>query len=187
MTRRMNRIAGAALLLAFGLALGSCEDFDMDKLDVFHLNEKKKLPGERKDIFPGGVPGVTEGVPPELVKGHQPPPETATALPAEDEAAKKAAAVEPEQEAKPKPKKAASKPKAHVAKRAPARVTVKPAAQPAAPQAPAQQTEASGTQSPWPAQNPQSQGTGTNAPWPSTTAPQPSPWPSAPASGTPSQ
>src|SRR6478735_4498559 len=95
----------AALALAIP-ALAGCTNFDPDNLDVFHLNEKKKLPGERKDLFPGGVPGVTQGIPPEYLKGNQPPPETAQALqaptPEQNKAAedagaeKKAAATEPE-------------------------------------------------------------------------------------------
>ena len=35
------------------------------------FNNKKPLPGERKELFPGGVPGVSKGVPPDLVKGNQ--------------------------------------------------------------------------------------------------------------------
>src|ERR1051326_7324671 len=42
---------------------------------------KKKLSGERKPVFPEGVPGVPQGVPPELVKGYQPAPETAVTEP----------------------------------------------------------------------------------------------------------
>src|SRR5215468_12400920 len=100
-----------ALLIA-GLAvptLTACSGFDLDKLDVFGLNEKKKLPGERKDVFPGGVPGVTQGIPPEYMKGNQPPPETAQA-PAQAKAAaaaageeEKDATTEPEEKPKPKP------------------------------------------------------------------------------------
>ena len=55
----------AALALAIPVLAG-CTNFDPDKLDVFGLNEKKKLPGERKDLFPGGVPGVTQGIPPNM-------------------------------------------------------------------------------------------------------------------------
>ena len=78
---RSNRCAACtascllAALLALAPVLAGCEDFDMDKLDVFGLNKKKKLPGERKEVFPGGVPGVTQGIPPEYLKGNQPPPE----------------------------------------------------------------------------------------------------------------
>ena len=68
-------------------------------------------------MFPGGVPGVTQGIPPEYMKGNQPPPETAQA-PAPTRASqgrrcgrgRKSAAAEPEQKPKPKPKKVA-KPK----------------------------------------------------------------------------
>ena len=67
-------------------------------------------------MFPGGVPGVTQGIPPEYVRGNQPPPETAQAPPpAQAKAAaageeEKDATAEPEQKPKPKPKKVA-KPK----------------------------------------------------------------------------
>ena len=33
------------------------------------FNQKKPLPGERKAVFPEGVPGVPQGVPPEMVQG----------------------------------------------------------------------------------------------------------------------
>jgi hypothetical protein len=57
--------------LAASLALGGCENFDPESW----FSTKKPLPGERKSVFPGGVPGVPQGVPPELVKGYQPPVE----------------------------------------------------------------------------------------------------------------
>ena len=69
-------------LLAIAPMLAACESFDLDSLDVFGLSDKKKLPGERKALFPEGVPGVSQGIPPDLVKGAQPtqtadvPPET---------------------------------------------------------------------------------------------------------------
>ena len=79
----MRTIHRATLLTALAIStvgLTACSGgFDMDKLDIFGLSEKKKLPGERKDLFPGGVPGVTQGIPPEYMKGNQPPPETAQA------------------------------------------------------------------------------------------------------------
>ena len=77
--RRMHRIVLLVGLVALAPVLAGCEDFDMDKFDVFHLNEKKKLPGERKDVFPEGVPGVTQGIPPEYMKGNQPQPDAAQA------------------------------------------------------------------------------------------------------------
>ncbi|MGC1464987.1 MAG: hypothetical protein WA792_04575 [Pseudolabrys sp.] len=180
MHRGINRIVLAGVLLAFGLGLAGCEDgFDMDKLDVFHLNDKKKLPGERKDVFPGGVPGVTQGVPQDLVKGYQAPPETATALPGEESAAeKRAAAIEPAGESKP-----ARKPKPRVARHKPSRITVKPAAQPVAEQP--QQQQPQGAPWPAPAQQPPQQASGAQSPWPSTTQqPSSAPWPAAPPPGT---
>src|ERR1051325_9259469 len=112
--RAPSRIVVLAMLAAAVPALSGCTNFDPDNLDVFKLNEKKKLPGERKELFPGGVPGVTQGIPPEYVKGNHPPPETAQALQApasehnkaaEEAEPEKKAAAEPEP--KPKPKRAA--------------------------------------------------------------------------------
>ena len=136
MMRRWDRIVLMVGLVALAPVLAGCENFDLDKLDVFHLNEKKKLPGERHPVFPAGVPGVTQGIPPEYLKGNQPPPETADVLPPQQQAVRKlrprraaaarerpnrTAAVEPlqtspqvqaEPKAKPKPKaKAKAKPK----------------------------------------------------------------------------
>ena len=55
--RTIHRVVLLTTLATFASALTACSNFDLDKLDVFGLNEKKKLPGERKDVFPGGVPG----------------------------------------------------------------------------------------------------------------------------------
>ncbi|MBO0757223.1 MAG: hypothetical protein J2P54_15285 [Bradyrhizobiaceae bacterium] len=107
--RPITRITLAAGMLCLGLAVAGCADFDPDKigekLDVFGLTKKKPLPGERKDVFPGGVPGVSQGVPPELMKGYQAPAEAAPD-PAEAAAAKAAQAGD-EVKPKPKPKKTA--------------------------------------------------------------------------------
>jgi hypothetical protein len=74
-SRRANRFAMTIVaLVVLAPVLAGCENFDMDNLDIFHLNEKKKLPGDRRPVFPEGVPGVSQGVPPDLVKGYQPPP-----------------------------------------------------------------------------------------------------------------
>ena len=148
--RRMHRIVLWVGLIAIGPVMAGCADFDMDKLDVFGLNEKAKLPGDRKPVFPQGVPGVSQGIPPEYIRGNQPPPDTAQTLPVEPEKpatagnpAKKTAAVQPADEPKPKPKR---KPK-----------------QPAPAQPAAQQAQ----QAPQQAQSP-NQGM---APWPSSPAP----------------
>ena len=166
--RRMHRIVLLVGLVALAPVLAGCEDFDMDKFDFLHLNDKKKLPGERKDLFPQGVPGVSQGIPPEYMKGNQPQPETAQAPAAEPAApapSAKTAAIEPAAEPKAKPKR---KPKPRTATRPPTQITVQPAAQ----------GQGSGQQQ--------------TAPWPGTTPQQPAsgqststdPWPSAPPPGT---
>ncbi|HUL88319.1 MAG TPA: hypothetical protein VLU23_09065 [Pseudolabrys sp.] len=146
--RTIQRVMLLGAIVTFLPVLTACSSgFDPDKLDVFGLNEKKKLPGERKEVFPGGVPGVSQGIPPEYVKGNQPPPDAAAAPGAEPD--KKTAAVEPEPKPKPKPKRP-PKP--------PTQVTVQPAPQ----QQPA----------PWPQdQQPAQQQSQAPAPWPS--SPQP--------------
>ena len=92
----------AALVAGLVLPLAGCESFDLTNLIP---DTKKKLPGERREVFPGGVPGVSQGVPQELVKGYQAPPETAAAAPAAEPVEQPAPAPEPKKEAaKPKPK-----------------------------------------------------------------------------------
>src|SRR3974390_454140 len=72
----------SALLLTTGFALAACEPGEMiEKVSDLIPTNKKPLPGERKEVFPEGVPGVPQGVPPELVKGYQAPSDVA-ALPA---------------------------------------------------------------------------------------------------------
>ena len=159
--RTIHRVMLLTVLATFAPVLTACSDFDMDKLDVFGLNEKKKLPGERKEVFPGGVPGVTQGIPPEFVKGNQPPPDAAQTAPA-TEADKKTAAVEPEP--KPKPKRP---PKPRTASQ-PTQITVQPTPQQQpAPWPQAQQPAQQQSQAPWPAQGQ----TNTAEPWHS--SPQP--------------
>src|SRR5215467_7409768 len=76
--RRVSHIILLASVLALPLAgCGSVTDFDPTEwfagaTDLF--NTKKKLPGDRKPVFPEGVPGVSQGIPSDLVKGNQPPP-----------------------------------------------------------------------------------------------------------------
>jgi hypothetical protein len=90
---RLRRPLLSILLLGTGLALAGCGSFDLE--DIW--SSKKPLPGERRDVFPQGVPGVQQGVPPDLVQGYQPPPEEPPA------------AAEPEKP-KPKPARAAPRP-----------------------------------------------------------------------------
>jgi hypothetical protein len=169
--RTSFRIVVLAMLAVTVPALSGCTNFDPDNLDVFKLNEKKKLPGERKDLFPEGVPGVTQGIPPEYMKGSQPPPETAQALQApasenktmeEAEPQKKAAATESESQPKPKPKRTAK----------PRTAPQQAASQPQQPMAP------------WPQQNPQPAPQQAQSPWPTQGQTTTAPWPSSPQPGT---
>jgi outer membrane biosynthesis protein TonB len=156
---RLSRVSLTAVLLSFGVLLAGCADgMDnaMDKLTDFEfLNTKKKLPGERKPVFPEGVPGVTQGVPPEMMKGYQ-ESETASASPtgteAEGQAAAKpaaqAAAEKPKPKSKPKPKRVAAPKPQHQPQPQAVQAEPQPVSQPA-PQA---------TTAPWPsapAQQPQ--------------------------------
>ncbi len=184
--RHARRLALLTTLLATAALLAGCEDFDMDKFDIFHLAEKKKLPGERHELFPGGVPGVTQGVPQEYMKGYQPAPEqNADALPPgakvnpgdEDASAalkpeSKTAAIEPVEKPKPKPKRK-PKQKPVTAQRAPTQITIQPA---------------SPVQSPWPATPSQAQQQPAQAPWPDPKKPADNTaWPPPPPPGTFSQ
>src|ERR1700676_2383497 len=72
--RRSQRLIAASLVIALSGALAGCSsslsNFDPSDLLDF-LDTKKKLPGERKPVFPDGVPGLEQGVPKELYKGSR--------------------------------------------------------------------------------------------------------------------
>ena len=144
-----GRLVLAAIVAATGPVLSAC-----DTLDTFEIfDSKKKLTGDRKPVFPEGVPGVASGVPPELVKGYREPEGGAL------DPAKAAAEAAAEPAAKPK------KPKPEL-KSAPQRTASKPAPKPpsdpygaaptraAAPE-PAQQPAPQAATSPWPTAQPQ--------------------------------
>jgi hypothetical protein len=72
--RLSQRLIAAAVLIAISGALAGCSggggisSFDpSDMLDW--LDTKKKLEGNRKPVFPEGVPGLEQGVPRDLYKG----------------------------------------------------------------------------------------------------------------------
>ena len=107
----MNRFASTGLImvaLSLGLVLGGCEGFDPTSfMDSDFFNTKKRLPGERKSVFPEGTPGVPQGVPRELVKGYE-----STEQAEQTQPTAQAAPAEPKPEAKAKPKpKVVAKPK----------------------------------------------------------------------------
>ena len=71
--RRPQRLIATAVLLALSGALAGCGstgNFDPSDLLDF-LDTKKKLPGDRKPVFPEGVPGLEQGVPKDLYRGSR--------------------------------------------------------------------------------------------------------------------
>jgi len=143
----------AAIVAATGPVLSACDS--LDSFEIF--DSKKKLTGDRKPVFPEGVPGVASGVPPELVKGYREPEGGGL------DPAKAAAVAAAEPAAKPKKPKPEFKPEL---KPAPQRTASKPAPKPpsdpygaaptraAAPE-PAQQPAPQAAPSPWPTAQPQ--------------------------------
>jgi hypothetical protein len=116
----MSRIVGVlCTICALSLALlpAGCGSFDPTSIfESDFFSTKKKLPGERQPVFPEGTPGVSQGVPAEMVKGYQPPPEPEPAQVAAEKA-----------KPKPKPKpKVVAQPKDESK---PTAVTVRPSSQ----------------------------------------------------------
>src|SRR5215470_9614423 len=139
-----GRLVLAAIVVATGPVLSACDS--LDTFDIF--DSKKKLAGERKPVFPEGVPGVTSGVPPELMKGYH-EPEGGGLDPAK--AAAEAAAEPAAKPKKPKPaaQRTASKPAPKPQSdpyAAPTRAAAPGPAQPPAPQP---------ATAPWPSAQPQ--------------------------------
>jgi hypothetical protein len=155
--RPFARLVLAAVVALAGPVLSACDS--LDTIEIF--DSKKKLAGERKPVFPEGVPGVASGVPPELVKGYHEPEGGAI------DPAKAVAEAAAEPAAKPKKPKPAAAP-------APQRTASKPAPKPQAQPDPYAATPTR-TAAPEPAQQPAPQAA---SPWP---AAQPqAAWPGAP-------
>ncbi len=193
---------GAVLVLMLAPVVGACtKGGQFDPTDVFNsdvFDGKKKLSGQRELVFPNGVPGTSMGVPADLVKGYQPPPDQSDAdasqtppgagPPAAGAApggAPNAGASTATAEAKPKPKpKLKSKPKL-ASTPAPA----EPGPAPGGPthltigsrSAAPTQTQSAGAQTNWPA--PAQQSSPVQANWPAPAAPASSQtnWPAPPA------
>jgi hypothetical protein len=100
-----GRLVLVAIVAATGPVLSACDS--LDSFEIF--DSKKKLAGERKPVFPEGVPGVASGVPPELVKGYH-EPEGGGLDPARAAAEAGDEAVGEKKEEKPKTQRTASKP-----------------------------------------------------------------------------
>lgn len=184
--RRLPRIVLLVALVAIVPVLAGCSNFDPDSLDVFGLNSKPKLKGKRELLFPNGVPGVTQGIPPQYEEGYHapaisdlPPGDADATPPAAKTTTAKSVAVKPVRASslgKPmvvhKPtrkrtvrRKVRSKTRHHLVKRKPA----------PKPKATATAAKPKGTTAPWPSTPPQQAAapkTGTSAPWPSTNAQQ---------------
>jgi outer membrane biosynthesis protein TonB len=131
--RGARGVALMLLLLPLGGMLAGCDSFDTLQL----FDTKKKLPGDRHPVFPNGVPGVTQGIPPELVKGYQEQPSPDPAAAAAAATAEKIEPPKPQPKPKPKPK-----PRTAAAPPQPATQPQPAPQQPAAQPAPA----------PWPSQ-----------------------------------
>jgi hypothetical protein len=125
--RRSQRLIAASVLIALSGALAGCSssltNFDPSDLLDF-LDTKKKLPGERKPVFPEGVPGLEQGVPKDLYKG-------AAQERLNQQEAQTAAAAAPEEDGSTAAAPPAPKPKKIVRRRTTAPPPDQPAAQPA--------------------------------------------------------
>ncbi len=162
----IRRSLFALPVLCLSLALAGCENMD----PAYWLPDtKKKLPGERREVFPEGIPGVVQGVPQELVKGNQ-------AAEAESNAAAMAPQEAPAAAERPQPKQ-----------RARTKVVrpIQPPPQDAQPEQPAQPRQAAPRQAQpaassgaWP--SPQA----AQQPQPQQQAPAASGWPAPPPAGT---
>lgn len=171
-----------ALALGLVLVLAGCtKGGQFDPTEIFNsdmFDTKSKLKGDRVPVFPNGVPGTTTGVPADLVKGYQAPPDQDVEIPP---APATAEAAKPKPKPKPKPKVAVEKPPSSQPTRIDVGAKTGTPTQPSAASAwPAPPQSASTQQSPWPAP-PQ------GAPGQHAAQPSQSIWPNPPASGTTSQ
>jgi hypothetical protein len=174
---RVASVGALIWLLAACTPGGQFDPTTMFTGDMF--NSKTKLKGDRQPVFPNGVPGTTAGVPPELMKGYQPPPDQAAENnPAADAGPGGAAApattgttaaAVPEEKPKPKPKPKVARAPAST----PTHISVGPKPAASAP------SDGSQQQSAWPNSGPPPQQTQQMS------APaQQSVWPSPPATST---
>ncbi|MGC2124904.1 MAG: hypothetical protein WA652_18815 [Xanthobacteraceae bacterium] len=192
----------SAWALALLLVLAACtpggqfDPTEMFNSDVF--NSKTNLKGQRVPLFPNGVPGTSTGVPADLVKGYQPPPDQAAVDPDAIQAPP-AEAAGPEAKPKPKPK---PKPKVAIGRPAKQQAARQPTSTPTRIDVGAKAGGPEPAQSVWPAAPPTAPQQGGQFAWPapppagqaqqgalSSQAAQPSQsiWPNPPAPGTTSQ
>jgi hypothetical protein len=183
-------------ILALVSVLAACTkggQFDPTTLlDNDMFDNKKPLQGRREPVFPNGVPGATTGIPADLYKGYQPPPQQAAdnsggAMPitpnaAEPPKAEAKLASKPKPRAKPKPKVA----RAPAARRTEISVGLRKQPKPAS------QQETQSSQTVWPAPPSTTQTQSSQSIWPAppptggsqqTAQPSQSIWPNPPPTG----
>ncbi len=122
--RYSSSLFRAGVALGFVLVLAGCtKGGQFDPTELFNndmFDTKTKLKGERVPLFPNGVPGTTTGVPADLVKGYQPPPDQANLNPdAIDAPPADAGKLEAKPKPKPKPKVAVARPPKRTANQKP--------------------------------------------------------------------
>src|SRR5438445_11884475 len=125
--RRSQHLIAASVLIALSSTLAGCSSGfgNWDPTDLLDfLDTKKKLPGERKPVFPEGVPGLEQGVPKELYKGS-----AQERLDQQNAQATATAAAPPPEAEEPKSKQAA---KSKGKSKQPATASTAPAQDPAA-------------------------------------------------------
>jgi hypothetical protein len=154
--RACARLVLVSLAMSATLGLAGCDSIDRLTDTMTGLfDTKKKLPGERKAVFPEGVPGVTQGVPSEYLPAKKAPGEETSESAAQDgesPAGKKAAETPSEKKDRP-----ARKPQRPQTAEAPKKPTTPAPAEPVQPQAgepPSAPAQASPSQLPWPAAPP---------------------------------
>ena len=155
---RMTHMMLLGLLLGTGLSLGACDS--LDNLTNM-LDTKKRLSGDRRPVFPDGVPGVEMGVPPEMMKGYQEKQQQAEGqaqTPPGAPAAARAPAGQAQQAAQEpaeKPKKVVTRPKPKPAPSDTSQQASQPAAQTQTAAWPTQSAQPAQATAPWPGQQQQ--------------------------------
>jgi hypothetical protein len=150
-------------------------------LDNNMFDSKKPLQGQRELVFPNGVPGATSGIPADLYKGYQPPPDQAA-----DNAAAVTPVAPPVAEAQQRPHAASAKAKVHAGRKPRTEIKVGLAKHPK-PAAPSAPSGPQASQTVWPAPAAaQTQSSDTVWPAPPSTNQAQSPqtvWPAPPPAG----
>jgi hypothetical protein len=170
--KRFARTVVIATTLA--LPLAGCESINAfdpsDWVPNDPFGTKKKLTGERKPVFPEGVPGLARGVPPELMR-DQPPPGSDIAQDLRAPPQRAAVEEQPKPKARPKAKAAPrpeSDPETAANPAVPGSVTVRRTGSPFPDPPPTGQQPQQPAAAPWPGED---RGRGVGVQWPDPPAP----------------